>query len=172
MCNAVQHCLAANNILLMRKGNRAFLLLREIIDLLATDKSPTIFSRARPRPMIVNYCYCYWYYYYCYYCCCCCRWWYLLLGFPVRPPFISSLLLSARSVITKCDSLFYYQVRQLFITKCGNFVTKCDRTLWPHGFIAVFQWPFFWLVRQVNKQGFLCRFSQKAGTWCGLGFLS
>ena len=27
MCNAVQQCLAANNILLMRKGNRAFLLL-------------------------------------------------------------------------------------------------------------------------------------------------
>ena len=27
MCNAVQQCLAANDILLMRKGNRAFLLL-------------------------------------------------------------------------------------------------------------------------------------------------
>ena len=27
MCNAVQQCLAANNILLMRKGNRDFLLL-------------------------------------------------------------------------------------------------------------------------------------------------
>ena len=27
MCNAVQQCLAANNILLMRKGNRAFLFL-------------------------------------------------------------------------------------------------------------------------------------------------
>ena len=27
MCNAVQQCLAANNILLMCKGNRAFLLL-------------------------------------------------------------------------------------------------------------------------------------------------
>ena len=27
LCNAVQQCLAANNILLMRKGNRAFLLL-------------------------------------------------------------------------------------------------------------------------------------------------
>ena len=30
---------AANDILFMRKGNRAFLLLRQIIDLLATDKS-------------------------------------------------------------------------------------------------------------------------------------
>ena len=27
MCNAVQLCLAANNILLMRKGNRAILLI-------------------------------------------------------------------------------------------------------------------------------------------------
>ena len=27
MCNAIQQCLAANNILLMRKGNRALLLL-------------------------------------------------------------------------------------------------------------------------------------------------
>ena len=27
MCNAVQHCVAANNFLLMRKGNRAVLLL-------------------------------------------------------------------------------------------------------------------------------------------------
>ena len=26
MCNAIQQCLAANNILLMRKGNHAFLL--------------------------------------------------------------------------------------------------------------------------------------------------
>ena len=26
MCNAIQQCLAANNILLMRKGNYAFLL--------------------------------------------------------------------------------------------------------------------------------------------------
>ena len=63
--------------------------------------------------------------------------------------FISSLLQSATSVITKCDSFFllqsamvcYYKVRQLFyykvrqvllqsatgITKCDNFITKCDR---------------------------------------------
>ena len=90
MCNAVQLCLAANNILLMRKGNRAFLLLaialalsdrmikqllntviakyrdlsvsrrsiiclslrlRQIIDLLATDKSRYF---AQPRPIIVK----------------------------------------------------------------------------------------------------------------------
>ena len=93
MHNVVQQCLAANNILLMRKGNRAFLLLaitlawslgdlmikqllnsiivkyrdlsvsrrsiicrsrrlRQIIDLLATDKSQHF---AQPRPKIVNY---------------------------------------------------------------------------------------------------------------------
>ena len=108
MCNAVQQCLAANNILLMRKGNWAFLLLaiahlkmadhfasqgyslkkqtwwsndktiywtrlsqnimicqyladqiiylslrlRQIIDLLAKDKS---WYFAQPRPIIVNY---------------------------------------------------------------------------------------------------------------------
>ena len=90
MCNAVQQCLDANNILLMRKGNRAFLLLaialalsdrmikqllntviakyrdlsvsrrwiiclspqlRQIIDLLATNKSRYF---AQPRPIIVN----------------------------------------------------------------------------------------------------------------------
>ena len=31
MCNAVQQCLAANNILLMRKGNRVFLFLRSLL---------------------------------------------------------------------------------------------------------------------------------------------
>ena len=155
---------AANNILFMRKGNRAFLLLRQIIDLLATDKSRYFLMLRHVQWLLIIF-YCYWYYY-CYYCCCRCGWWYLLLGFLVRPPFISSL--SARSVITKCDSLFYYQVRQFFITKWGNFVTMCDRTRWPHRVIAVFQCPFFWLVRQVNEQGFLCRFSQK-GTWRGLG---
>ena len=47
--------------------------------------------------------------------------------------------------ITKCDSLFYYKVRQPFynkvrqvllqgatcITKCDNVITKCDRTDGP-----------------------------------------
>ena len=78
------------------------------------------------------------YYYYCR--CCCCRWWHLLLGLLVLRPSISSLLQSVTSVITKCDSFFYYKVRQLFyykvrqvllqsatgITKCDNFITKCD----------------------------------------------
>ena len=37
------------------------------------------------------------------------------------------------SVITKCDSFFYYKVLQVLlqsakgITKCDNFITKCDR---------------------------------------------
>ena len=77
MRNAVQLCLAANNILHMRKGNHAFLLrtcdrscvkmadrftsrgyslknpgFRQIIDLLATDKSQYF---AQPNPIIVNY---------------------------------------------------------------------------------------------------------------------
>jgi len=31
-------------------------------------------------------------------------------------------------VITKCDSLIYYKVRQLVITKCDSyFITKCDK---------------------------------------------
>ena len=36
------------------------------------------------------------------------------------------------SVITKCDSFFYYKVQQVLlqsatgITKCDNFITKCD----------------------------------------------
>ena len=60
--------------------------------------------------------------YYYYYCCCCCRrWWHLLLGSLVLRPSISSLLQSATSVITKCDSFFllqsamvcYYKVRRL-----------------------------------------------------------
>ena len=66
------------------------------------------------------------YYYYCR--CCCCRWWHLLLGLLVLRPSISSLLQSATSVITKCDSFFYYKVRWSVITKCDSFfITKCDR---------------------------------------------
>ena len=67
------------------------------------------------------------YYYYC--CCCCCRrWWHLLLGLLVIRPSISSLLQSATSVITKCDSFFYYKVRWTVITKCDIFfITKCDK---------------------------------------------
>ena len=45
-------------------------------------------------------------------------------------PFISSLLQSATSVITKCDSFFYYKVRWSVITKCDSFfITKCDSLL-------------------------------------------
>ena len=66
------------------------------------------------------------YYYYCR--CCCCRWWHLLLGLLVLRPSISSLLQSATSVITKCDSFFYYKVRWSVITKCDSFfITKCDK---------------------------------------------
>ena len=66
------------------------------------------------------------YYYYCR--CCCCRWWNLLLGLLVLQPSISSLLQSATSVITKCDSFFYYKVRWSVIRKCGSFfITKCDK---------------------------------------------
>ena len=66
------------------------------------------------------------YYYYCR--CCCCRWWHLLLGLLVLRPSISSLLQSATSVITKCDSYFYYKVRWSVITKCDSFfITKCDK---------------------------------------------
>ena len=66
------------------------------------------------------------YYYYCR--CCCCRWWHLLLGLLVLQPSISSLLQSATSVITKCDSFFYYKVLWSVITKCDSFfITKCDK---------------------------------------------
>ena len=71
------------------------------------------------------------YYYYCR--CCCCRWWHLLLGLLVLRPSISSLLQSATSVITKCDSFFYYKVRQLVYYKVRRVllqsatgITKCD----------------------------------------------
>ena len=67
--------------------------------------------------------------YYYHYCCCCRRWWYLLLGLFVLWPSISSLLQSATSVITKCDSLFCCKVRWSVITKCESFfITKCDKT--------------------------------------------
>ena len=63
---------------------------------------------------------------YCHYCCC--RWWCLLLGLLVLRPSISSLLQSASSVITKCDSLFYYKVRWSVITKRHSFfITKYDK---------------------------------------------
>ena len=66
--------------------------------------------------------------YYYYWRCCCCRWWRLLLGLLVLRPSISSLLLSATSVITKCDSFSYYKVRWSVITKCDSFfITKCDK---------------------------------------------
>ena len=66
--------------------------------------------------------------YYYYWRCCCCRWWRLLLGLLVLRPSISSLLQSATSVTTKCDSFFYYKVRWSVITKCDSFfITKCDR---------------------------------------------
>ena len=73
------------------------------------------------------YYYCYYYYHFC--CrCCCCRWWHWLLGLIVLRPSISSLLRSATSVITKCDSFFYYKERWSVITKCDSFfITKCDK---------------------------------------------
>ena len=58
------------------------------------------------------------------------------MGLLVPRPSISNLLQSATSVITKCDSLFYYKMRQVllqnatayFVTKCDRFfITKCDR---------------------------------------------
>ena len=54
-------------------------------------------------------------------CCCCCRWWYLLLGLLVLRPAISSLLQSATTVITNCDSLFYYKVRWSVSTKFDSY---------------------------------------------------
>ena len=40
----------------------------------------------------------------------------------------SFLLQSAMAVSTKCDSLFYYEVRYSVITKCDNFfITKCGK---------------------------------------------
>ena len=44
------------------------------------------------------------------------------IGFTCPRPSISSLLQSATSVITKCDSLFYYKARWSVITKCGSFL--------------------------------------------------
>ena len=68
------------------------------------------------------------YYYYC--CCCCCRrWWHLLLGSLVLRPSISSLLQSETSVITKCDSFFYYKVRWSVITKCDKCYYKVRQVL-------------------------------------------
>ena len=58
------------------------------------------------------------------------------MGLLVPRPSISNLLQSAASVIKKCDSLFHYKVRQVFlqnatayfVTKCDRFfITKCDR---------------------------------------------
>ena len=43
----------------------------------------------------------------------------LIVGF-ICPPIIYF------KFITKCDSVFYYKVRQSVITKCDNFITKCD----------------------------------------------
>ena len=86
-----------------------------------------------------------------YYCCrcCCCRWWRLLLGLLVLRPSISSLLQSATSVITKCDSVFYYKVRWSVITKCDSFfITKCDKCYYKcDRYYKV--WQFYYKVRQV-----------------------
>ena len=89
-------------------------------------------------------------YYYCY-CCCCCWGCDLLLGLLVLRPCISSLLQSATSVLTKCDSLFYYKGRWSVISKCDSFFlqsatsvfTKCDR------YYEVRQ--FYFNVRQVLR---------------------
>ena len=59
----------------------------------------------------------------------------LIIGLLVLRPLISSLLQSATTVTTKCDSLqlFHYKVRHVLlqstesIIKCDNFITKCDR---------------------------------------------
>ena len=63
----------------------------------------------------------------------------MTLGLLVHRPSISSLLQSATSVITKCDSFFYYKVRWSVITKCDSSfisksatgITKCDSTRPP-----------------------------------------
>ena len=60
------------------------------------------------------------YYFDCCCCCCCCLWWYLLLGLLVLRPSISSLLQSATTVATRCDSSFYYKVYWSVITKCDS----------------------------------------------------
>ena len=92
------------------------------------------------------------YYFDCCCCCCCCLWWYLLLGLLVLRPSISSLLQSATTVATRCDSSFYYKVYWSVITKCDSVfyykerqvllqsatillqsvigITKCDRTVY------------------------------------------
>ena len=87
------------------------------------------------------------YYYYCR--CCCCRWWHLLLGLLVLRPSISSLLQSATSVITKCDSFFITKCDGLLLQSATAFIlqsatraiTKCDR------YYKV--WQFYYKVRQV-----------------------
>ena len=45
----------------------------------------------------------------------------ILLGLLVVRRTISSLLQSATSVITKCDSLVYYKARWSVITKCDRY---------------------------------------------------
>ena len=60
-------------------------------------------------------------------CCCCCLWWYLLLGLLVLRPSISSLLQSATTVATRCDSSFYYKVYWSVITKCDSVFYYKDR---------------------------------------------
>ena len=57
-----------------------------------------------------------------YHCCCCCRGWNLLSGLHLLRPYISSLLQSATA--------FSLQSAKC-ITKCDNFITKCDRTDGP-----------------------------------------
>ena len=107
------------------------------------------------------------YYFDCCCCCCCCLWWYLLLGLLVLRPSISSLLQSATTVATRCDSSFYYKVYWSVITKCDSVfyykerqvllqsatillqsvigITKCDRTVYREKYRKI---SFFILAKK------------------------
>ena len=95
--------------------------------LMWTLSSAPIWEIGAEKRLVECYC-CYYIYYNCC-CCCCCRWWYLLLGLLVLRSSISSLLPSATSVITKCDSLFYHKVLWSVTTKCNKCYDKVRQVL-------------------------------------------
>jgi len=76
-------------------------------------------------------------------CCCCCQWWCLLLGLlPVLRPSISSLLQSATTVTTRCDSSFYYKVYWSVITKCDSFFYYKERQVLLQRLYKVWQFHY------------------------------
>ena len=52
----------------------------------------------------------------------------LITGFTCPPTIYFKFITKCTSVITKCDSFFYYKVRWSVVTKCDSFfITKCDK---------------------------------------------